>query len=82
MWQRTRRPFLPNDVLQHPVQCFVEHLAREHEQHLDLARGPDQSHVDDAHGLRDEGQQGRDVRDGVIGILRRGRSKRLAGRLL
>lgn len=44
-------------------------MAGEHEEDLDLARGPDQGHVDDAEGLGEEGEPGAEVGYGVVGVL-------------
>ena len=66
---RTLRSLRLDQPLEQKVERLAAHLSGEHEQDLDLARGPDQGHVDDAEGLRDEGEPGAEVGDGVVRVL-------------
>ena len=56
---------LPDQALEREVEGLAGHLPGEHEENLDLARGVEQRHVDDAERLRDQGQPGAEVGDRV-----------------
>ena len=61
--------FLFYKSFQEEIKRFATHLSGEHEEDLDLARRPDERHVDYAERLRDEGEPGAEVGDGVGGVL-------------
>ncbi len=60
---------LLDQALQQEVGRLAGELAGEEEQNLGLARRPDQGGVDDAQRLRNEGEPGANVRDGVGWVL-------------
>ena len=78
-WERlgTFGSFLFYKSFQEEIKRFATHLSGEHEEDLDLARRPDERHVDYAERLRDEGEPGAEVGDGVGGVLGKGELVRL-----
>lgn len=62
-------PLLPDQALEREVEGLAGHLAREHEEDLDFAGGVEEGDVDDAEGLRDEGQPGAEVGERVRGVV-------------
>ena len=63
------RPLLPDQALEREVEGFAGHLPGEHEEDLDFAGGVEEGHVDDAEGLRDQGQPGAEVGERVRGVV-------------
>lgn len=66
-----RRALLLDQALEQEVERLAEELAGEGEEDLGLARGEDQGGVDDAEGLREEGEVRAEEGQGVVGVLRR-----------
>ena len=63
------RPLFLDVPLHEPVGGLAAHLAREHEQDLQLARAPQQRSVGDAEALGDEGEEGAEVGEAVGWVL-------------
>lgn len=63
------RALLLDQALQHEVQSFAGELADEHEGDFGFAGAEDEGCVDDAEGLREEGEVGAEERDIVVGVL-------------
>ena len=61
--------FLFYKSFQEEIKRFATQLSGEHEEDLDLARRPDERHVDYAERLGDEGEPGAEVGEGVGGVL-------------
>ena len=70
--ERTFRSLCFDEALEEEVEGLAAHLAGEHEEDLNLARGPYQGHVDYAERLWDEGEPGTEVGYGVVGVLEGG----------
>lgn len=64
-----RGPFLLDEALEGEIDGLAGELAGKEEHDFGLARRPDECGVDDAEGLRHEGEPGTEVGDGVGGVL-------------